>query len=116
RASRDATPGPNTRGPFLDIAPPVPGAHICELLPFPARQMDKIAVIRGINTAEDEHGRGAYIMQTGRRPQPAETYPHLGSVAAKLLAPPNNALPGYIHVTPSGSSGFNRQDAAFLGP
>jgi uncharacterized protein (DUF1501 family) len=114
--SWDPKPGTNTGGPFLDIATTVPGTHICELLPFTARQMDKIALVRGINTAEDEHGRGAYIMQTGRRSQPAETYPHLGSVAAKLLAPPTSALPGYIHVTPSGSSGFNRQDAAFLGP
>ena len=114
--SWDPKPGTNTGGPFLDIATSVPGTHICELLPYTARQMDKIALIRGINTAEDEHGRGAYIMQTGRRPNPQETYPHLGSVAAKLLAPPTSALPGYIHVTPSGSSGFNRQDAAFLGP
>ena len=77
--------------------------------------MHRLAVVRGLNTAEDEHSRGAYMMQTGRRQTPRESYPHLGAVCAKLLAPEENPLPGYIHVTPRGQSGFNRQDAAFLG-
>jgi hypothetical protein len=78
--------------------------------------MHRLALVRGINTAEDDHGKGAYIMQTGRRQAPAETYPHFGSVVAKLLTPRDSELPGYLHVTPSGQSGFNRRDAAFLGP
>src|SRR5207237_4845117 len=69
-----------------------------------------------INTAEDDHGKGAYIMQTGRRQNPAERYPHLGSALAKLLGNEDSPLPGYIHVAPRGESGFNRGDAAFLGP
>jgi uncharacterized protein (DUF1501 family) len=43
-------------------------------------------------------------------------WPHLGSNAAKVLASAENQLPGYIHVTPRGEGGFNKQDAAFLGP
>ncbi len=112
----DPKPGTNTGGPFQAIATSVPGIHICELLPYTAQQMHRLALVRGINTAEDDHGKGAYIMHTGRRRVPAETYPHFGSVMAKLLARDNSPLPGYIHVTPSGQSGFNRQDAAFLGP
>lgn len=114
--SWDPKPGTNTGGPFQAIPTSVPGTHICELLPYTARQMHHLAIIRGVNTAEDEHSRGAYIMQTGRRQNPAERYPHLGAVAAKLLGAPDSPLPGYIHVTPRGSSGFNRGDAAFLGP
>lgn len=112
----DPKPGTDTGGPFLPIATSVPGTHICELLPYTARQMHRVALIRGINTAENEHSRGAYIMHTGRRQTPAETYPHLGSVVAKLMASEGNSLPGYIHISPRGQSGFNRQDAAFLGP
>jgi uncharacterized protein (DUF1501 family) len=66
---------------------------------------------------EDDHAKGAYFMQTGRRRNPAETYPQLGSVLAKLLGSEDSPLPGYIHITPRGDGGgFNRGDAAFLGP
>jgi uncharacterized protein (DUF1501 family) len=114
--SWDPKPGTNTGGPFQTIPTSVPGTHICELLPYTARQMHRMALVRGLNTAEDEHSRGAYIMQTGRRQQPAESYPHLGAVMAKLLPNGDSPLPGYIHVSPGGGGGFNRRDAAFLGP
>jgi hypothetical protein len=112
----DPKPGTPTGGPFQAIPTNVPGTHICELLPYTAQQMHRIALVRGINTAENDHGRGAYVMQTGRPQTPAERYPHLGSVLAKLIGPEESPLPGYIHISPRGQSGFNRQDAAFLGP
>lgn len=112
----DPKPGTPTGGPFQAIATATPGIHICELLPHTARHMDKLALVRGINTRENNHSKGAYIMHTGRRETPAETFPHLGSVVAKLNAPADSPLPGYIHVTPRGNSGFGRTDSAFLGP
>jgi hypothetical protein len=111
----DPKPGTDTGGPFLAIPTSVPGVHICELLPHTARLMHKLALIRGVNTAEDDHGKGAVIMHTGRRVEPGMQYPHLGSAMAKLLGSDDSPLPGFIHVTPGGS-GFNQQDAAFLGP
>jgi hypothetical protein len=111
----DPKPGTNTGGPFQSIATSASGVRLCELLPHTARHMHRLALVRGINTAEDEHGRGYYIMHTGRRRTPGEEFPHLGSVAAKVLGAENNPLPGYIHVTPRGE-GVGRQDAAFLGP
>ena len=112
----DPKPGTVTGGPFQAIPTSVPGTHICELLPHTALQAHRLAIVRGVNTAEDDHGKGAYIMQTGRRQSPAERFPHLGSVMAKLLGNEDSPLPGYIHVAPRGESGFNRNDAAFLGP
>jgi uncharacterized protein (DUF1501 family) len=112
----DPKPGTDTGGPFQAIPTSVTGTHICELLPYTAKQMHRLALVRGINTAEDNHSKGAYFMQTGRRQEPAMEWPHLGSVAAKLLAPKESPLPGYIHVTPRGEGGFGKQDAAFLGP
>jgi uncharacterized protein (DUF1501 family) len=94
----------------------VPGVQISELLPYTAQQMHRMALVRGVNTAEDDHGKGYYIMHTGRRQEPAMEYPHLGSVMAKLLDPEENPLPGYIHISPGGGGNFNKQDAAFLGP
>lgn len=113
----DPKPGTNTGGPFQAIPTSVPGTHISELLPYTAQQAHRLAIVRSVNTAQDDHGQGAYIMQTGRRRTPGETFPHLGSVAAKLLAPDDSPLPGYIHISPRGDGGgFNRGDAAFLGP
>src|SRR5215475_9157613 len=112
----DPKPGTDTGGPFQAIPTSVPGTHICELLPYTARQMHRIALVRGINTAEDDHGKGAYIMQTGRRQEPATKYPHLGAAMARLLGSPDSPLPGYLHVTPGRSGGSAKQDSAFLGP
>jgi hypothetical protein len=112
----DPKPGTDTGGPFQAIPTSVPGTHICELLPYTAKQMHHLALIRGINTKEDDHGKGHYIMQTGRRPEPAMEWPHLGSICAKLLGFSDNPLPGYIHIAPKGGGGFNKADAAFLGP
>jgi uncharacterized protein (DUF1501 family) len=112
----DPKPGTNTGGPFQTIATSVPGVHICELLPHTARRMHHLALVRGVNTAEDDHGKGYVIMHTGRRPEPAMKYPHLGSVCAKLLGDGDNPLPGYINITPRGSGGVNSEDAAYLGP
>ena len=112
----DPKPGTNTGGPFQAIPTTVPGIHISELLPHTANQMHRLAIVRSINNQIDDHGQGAYFMQTGRRPNPAERYPHLGSAVAKLLGNEESPLPGYIHVSPRGESGFNRNDSAFLGP
>jgi uncharacterized protein (DUF1501 family) len=112
----DPKPGTDTGGPFRAIPTSVPGVHISELLPETAKQMHRLALVRGINTKEDEHGRGATIMLTGRRTEPGLEYPQIGAVAAKLLGTGKEELPGHIQITPRGGSGFNKQDAAFLGP
>src|ERR1051326_4562342 len=92
--SWDPKPGTDTGGPFRAIPTSVPGIHICELLPHTAKLLDKLALVRGVNTVEDDHGKGAYIMHTGRRQEPAMQWPHLGSAMAKLLGPEDAPLPG----------------------
>src|SRR5690606_26666489 len=110
--SWDPKPGTDTGGPFQAIPTSVPGLHISELLPYTATQMHHLAVIRGVNTKENNHTKGAYIMQTGRRETPGFTYPYLGSAFASLLGSPDSPLPGYIRVGRGGSA----KEAAFLGP
>ncbi|HVK11572.1 MAG TPA: DUF1501 domain-containing protein, partial [Gemmataceae bacterium] len=112
----DPKPGTDTGGPFRAIPTSVPGVHISELLPETAKQMHRLALVRGINTKEDEHGRGATIMLTGRRIEPGIEYPQFGAVAARLLGSDTDELPGHVQISPKGGSGFNKQDAAFLGP
>lgn len=113
--SWDPKPGTATGGPFRAIPTSVTGLQISELLPKTARQMHHLAVVRGVNTSEDDHGKGQYLMQTGRRQTPAASYPHFGAVAAKALAPENSPLPGHIQIT-AGGGGGRGADAAYLGP
>jgi uncharacterized protein (DUF1501 family) len=113
--SWDPKPNTDTGGPFRAIPTSVPGIHVSELLPFTAQQMHRLNLVRGVNTAEDDHGKGAVFMETGRRDSPAQRYPTFGSVVSRLVAPPVAALPGYVHIQPGGG-GVNKADAAFLGP
>ena len=112
----DPKPNTDTGGPFRAISTSVPGVQISELLPMSAKRMHLMTLVRGVNTAEDEHGRGATIMLTGRRTEPGLQYPEVGAVAAKLLNSTSLELPGHVQITPGGGSGFSKEDAAFLGP
>jgi hypothetical protein len=114
--SWDPKPNTDTGGPLKAIPTSVPGTHISELLPHTAKQAHRLAIVRGLNSQNDDHGIGATIMLTGRKPEAGITYPHLGAVAARLLGSDASALPGHIQIVPRGGSGFGGGDAAFLGP
>lgn len=113
--SWDPKPGTPTGGPFRAIPTSVPGIHISELLPETAKQMHHLALVRSVNTAEDDHLKGMYKMLTGREQSPAAEYPQIGAVMAKCLESPDNSLPGHISITPWGSGGRGN-DSAYLGP
>jgi uncharacterized protein (DUF1501 family) len=113
--SWDPKPGVETGGPFRAIPTSVPGLHVSELIPHTAKQMHHLAVVRGVNTKEDDHGKGIYLMVTGRRQTPAADYPQIGAVMAKALSGDDESLPGHIMITPGGGGGRSN-DAAYLGP
>jgi uncharacterized protein (DUF1501 family) len=112
--SWDPKPNTDTGGPFRAIATSVPGIHICELLPYTAKQMHHLALVRSLNTKQADHGIGTIEMTTGRKRMPGTDYPHLGAVAAKLLTPNEQfPLPGHILIRGAGPSSGQ---AAYLGP
>jgi hypothetical protein len=113
--SWDPKPGTKTGGPFRSIPTSVPGIHVSELLPNIANQMQHLCLLRGVNTSEDDHGKGIYMMLTGRRQTPSADYPQIGSVTTKMLHDDNSGLPGHIVVTPSGGGGRGNE-SAYLGP
>jgi hypothetical protein len=111
----DPKPRTDTGGPFRSIETSVPGIRISELLPRTALQMHRMALLRSINTNENNHGKGNYLMHTGRREMPGQEYPHFGSLAARFMTSERNPLPGYIHVQ-AGGGGATSREAAYLGP
>ena len=110
--SWDPKPKTDTGGPFRAIPTSVPGIHISELLPKTAVHMDKLALVRSINTKNGDHAKGTFQMLRGRNQTPGAQLPNLGAVCAKALEQADNPMPGYITI-PGGGRG---NDAAYLGP
>ncbi|QDU37511.1 hypothetical protein Mal4_18250 [Maioricimonas rarisocia] len=112
----DMKPGHANGGEFQEIETSVPGLRFSEHLPRLARLADHLAVLRGMSTAEGDHGRGTYLMHTGRPPEGPIRYPTIGSAVSKELADAAAPLPGFVTVA-AGQS-FNRAafQPGFLGP
>ena len=112
--SWDPKPRTEFGGPFRAIPTSVLGVHFSELVPETAKRMDKLAVIRSMSTKDENHSTGVARVQRGDPKNRGVDYPFLGSALAKLLPPPANNLPPYMHIKP-GRGGFQWQDAGFLG-
>ena len=80
------------RGEFEPMATSIPGIQICDLMPRQARMMDKLAIIRGIQSNDLGDHTPHYIVtgfpDRGRRPA-------LGSVVS-YLRPRHDGLPPYV--------------------
>src|SRR5687768_6163647 len=92
----DPKPGRPTGGPFKAIPTAVPGTHICELMPKMARLMDRVAVVRSLDTRIGEHGQAADMMQRGRRPEAEVAFPDVGTVIARELSDRESQVPEYV--------------------
>ena len=105
----------DTGGPFKAIPTTVPGIHVSELLPYTAKQMHHMALVRSINSGLDDHGLAVNLVRSGRTTRSATEYPELGAVVAKGLERDGFPLPGHIHTMPSGIGGRSN-NASYLGP
>ena len=105
------------RGEFTPIPTNVPGIQICELLPKLARITDKLAIIRSISDAVDDHSD--FMCMTGRRKnkQPQGGWPSFGSAVSTLLPPGGSAMPPFIGMEPRMKhKPYNAATPGFLGP
>ena len=80
------------RGEFRPIATNVPGIQICEHMPLLARDMDKLAIVRGIKSNDLGDHTPHYILtgspDRGKRPA-------FGAIVSHLQ-PSSNGLPPYV--------------------
>jgi hypothetical protein len=110
----DPKPGRETGGPFRTIPTAIPGYHVGELMPKIATQMDKIAVVRSLDTGISAHAIAADLISTGRPKEAALEYPEIGVVLAKELAVRDSLLPDYVSFFLS-TEGRRRPATGFLG-
>jgi hypothetical protein len=103
------------RGEYKPIETRARGVRICEHLPKLAKQADKLAIIRSMQTADADHNRGTIHMLTGFPADPLGfAYPWIGSVVARYKADPKSGLPGCVSLARLVLG--NHPDEAFLGP
>ncbi len=102
------------RGEFKPIRTNVPGIDVNEHLPYEAKQMDKMAIVRSAYHTNAGHGMGAHWMLTGYVPTIEindNLNPSCGSIVAKMRGANAPQVPPYVCVpNPPGSA-----NAAYLG-
>ena len=104
------------RGEFRPIATNVPGLQICEHLPRIAKVCDKLAVIRSISDAVDDHSD--FMCMTGRRKQnpPPGGWPTFGAVVSKVLGSVDSGTPPFVGLEPKMQHRpYNAANPGFLG-
>ena len=111
----DMKPGHANGGEFAEIATKVPGVRFSEHLPKLAQLSDELAIVRSLSTKEGDHGRGTYLMHTGRQPQGPIRYPTLGSFMGKELGDPTTGVPSYVSVSPFRAFNQTAFSPGFLG-
>lgn len=112
----DPKPGHDNGGPVQAIDTKVPGIRICEHLPKMAQRADRLAIIRSMTTKEADHGRGSYLMRTGRAPGGPLRYPTLGSFIGKELDRPDSEIPCFVSIAPARFLSPEAYGPGFLGP
>lgn len=110
----DPKTGTETGGPFRPIQTTIPGYQVCELMPKLAGLMEKIAIVRSLNTEITAHEPAADLISTGRPKEPALEYPEIGVILAKELAVKDSLLPDYVSFFLS-TEGRRRPGTGFLG-
>ncbi|WP_254507770.1 DUF1501 domain-containing protein [Anatilimnocola floriformis] len=109
----DPKPGRETGGPFRAIQTAVSGYQVCELMPRLATRMNKLAVVRSLNTKISEHFQAADLMSSGWPKEAALEHPEIGVVLAKELALQGSKLPDYVSLFTT-SEGRRRPSPGFL--
>jgi len=103
--------GRPTGGLFREISTNLPGTRVCELMPQMAQRMDRLTVIRSMQTSQIDHPGGIYLMHTGYSKKTGVRFPEIGSIVAKYCGQEDSDLPNFVKISSQGRAG-----AGILGP
>jgi hypothetical protein len=107
----DPKPGHANGGETKAIATNVSGIEVAENLPEVANVMDKLCLIRSLNSKEGSHPRATYLMHTGYLPTASIKYPTLGSLVSHEIGDPASDLPSFVRI----GDGRLGDSAGFMG-
>ena len=108
---------PKSNSSFKPISTNVPGIQVSELLPRTAQHMDKLSIVRSMQTEEDNHPQGTYYALTGQRPNPAMKFPSFGSIITKEMGATNRVPPHVLVPQWKKERQYEKYfESAFLGP
>jgi hypothetical protein len=108
----DLKPGHENQGSTQAIATNVPGCQLSQHLPELAKQFDKMAVVRSLNTQTGDHEAGEYLMRTSYEAIATERHPSIGPWLQKLHGRKNKTLPDTVLI----SAPARHPSAGFLDP
>jgi hypothetical protein len=109
------------RGPLKPMDTKVPGVQISELLPYHARLMDKMSIIRSMHHNNGDHFAAAHWMLTGflgsNASNLAPQYPSAASIIAKVKGAKRPGMPAYVGLPNTHSVGLvpGYHGGAYLG-
>jgi hypothetical protein len=80
------------------ISTNVDGIRLSENLPLMARQADKIAILRGMNSTQGAHEQGQYYQRTSYTMRSSIKHPSMGAWLEKFQGRGNPTLPGSVMI------------------
>ncbi|HJZ56191.1 MAG TPA: DUF1501 domain-containing protein, partial [Gemmataceae bacterium] len=99
------------RGPFNPIPTKLTGVRICELMPLQAAIMDRLALLRGIRSVENDH----FLSEVySGLPRGAGKRPAFGSVVSRLT-PSDSPLPPYVSLSRASTDQFEFEKPYYAG-
>lgn len=105
------------RGMYRPIATNAPGIQIGERLPYHAKVMDKLSIVRSVHHGNGIHAPSAHWVQTGyfgpTLARNAPQKPSFGSVISRAVGARNDAMPAYVTIPKSEAFGY--QGSVYLG-
>lgn len=104
----------DVRGEFGVIDTAVPGFQFADQMPNFAKEAGRFTVMRNLNPQNGAHSVADAIMMSGKRFNPAVTFPSFGSVVAKEKGYRNN-LPPFVQVGTNIDRRHNGGLAGYLG-
>jgi hypothetical protein len=109
----DPKPGApaEVRGPFGTIPTALPGVRFTELLPGQARMTDRLALLRGVRSVENDH----FLSEVySGLPRTAGKRPAFGSVVSRL-AGGNGKMPPYVSLSRPTTDQFEFEKPYYAG-
>ena len=99
------------RGPFRPIPTALTGVRICEHMPMQARIMDRLALLRGVQSVENDH----FLSEVySGLPRTAGKRPAFGSVTSRLSAN-TSAVPTYVSLNRETDDRFEFEKPHYAG-